>query len=187
MRDGRADRHYGQSVTYASTYEGVASQGELAHATSQGGRKLTLQSAYVHHKEVKAALGVKISAPGLEKAIAGARLYVAQDEDEVEAYKDMAMEDLTSLARFVAKTGKGVWVQASTLGSLEALLTFLQQMKIPVFNFGIGPVYKNTIVRSSMMLDKAPEYAVILAFDVVVEKDAAELAQKAGLKIFSGK
>lgn len=96
------------------------------------------------------------------------------------------MEDLTSLARFVAKNGKGVWVQASTLGSLEALLTFLKQMEIPVFNFGIGPIYKNTIVRSATMLDKAPEYAVILAFDVVIEKEAAELAQKAGLKVFSG-
>lgn len=148
--------------------------------------ELTQQSAYVHHKECKAALGVKISAPGLEKAIAGARLYVAQDDDEIEAYKDMAMEDLTSLAKFVEKSGKGVWVQASTLGSLEALLTFLQQMKIPVFNFGIGPIHKNTIVRAATMLDKAPEYAVLLAFDVQVEKEAEELAKKAGMKIFSG-
>lgn len=132
-------------------------------------------------------MGVKISAPGLEKAIAGARLYVAQDDDEVEAFKDMAMDDLTSLARFVTKSGKGVWVQASTLGSLEALLTFLDQMKIPVFNFGIGPVHKSTIVKAGTMLDKAPEYAVILAFDVQIEKEAQELAQKAGMKIFSGK
>ncbi|WVF72412.1 translation initiation factor aIF-2 [Kwoniella sp. CBS 6097] len=153
--------------------------------TPQPMREMRVKSAYVHHKEVKAALGVKISAPGLEKAIAGARLYVAQDEDEVEAFKDMAMDDLTSLAKFVTKTGKGVWVQASTLGSLEALLTFLEQMKIPVFNFGIGPVHKSTIVKAGTMLDKAPEYAVILAFDVVIEKEAQELAQKAGMKIFS--
>ncbi|WVQ98522.1 hypothetical protein IAU59_005648 [Kwoniella sp. CBS 9459] len=153
--------------------------------TPQPMREMRVKSAYVHHKEVKAALGVKISAPGLEKAIAGARLYVAQDDDEIEAYKDMAMDDLTSLAKFVTKSGKGVWVQASTLGSLEALLTFLEQMKIPVFNFGIGPVHKSTIVKAGTMLDKAPEYAVILAFDVVIEKEAQELAQKAGMKIFS--
>ncbi|OCF72084.1 translation initiation factor aIF-2 [Kwoniella mangroviensis CBS 8886] len=153
--------------------------------TPQPLRELRIKSAYVHNKEVKAALGVKISAPGLEKAIAGAKLYVAHDEDEVEAYKDMAMDDLSSLAKFVTKTGKGVWVQASTLGSLEALLTFLQQMKIPVFNFGIGPVYKSTIVKAGIMLDRAPEYAVIMAFDVTIEKEAEELAKKAGMKIFS--
>ncbi|KIR53318.1 translation initiation factor aIF-2 [Cryptococcus gattii Ru294] len=153
--------------------------------TPQPMREMRIKGQYIHHKEVKAALGVKISAPGLEKAIAGARLYVAQDDDEVEAFKDMAMDDLTSLARFVTKSGKGVWVQASTLGSLEALLTFLDQMKIPVFNFGIGPVHKSTIVKAGTMLDKAPEYAVILAFDVQIEKEAQELAQKAGIKIFS--
>ncbi|WWC61356.1 translation initiation factor aIF-2 [Kwoniella dejecticola CBS 10117] len=153
--------------------------------TPQPLRELRIKSAYVHNKEVKAALGVKISAPGLEKAIAGAKLYVAHDDDEVEAYKDMAMDDLSSLAKFVTKSGKGVWVQASTLGSLEALLTFLQQMKIPVFNFGIGPVYKSTIVKAGIMLDRAPEYAVIMAFDVTIEKEAEELAKKAGMKVFS--
>ncbi|WWC69675.1 uncharacterized protein I206_103618 [Kwoniella pini CBS 10737] len=153
--------------------------------TPQPLRELRIKSAYIHNKEVKAALGVKISAPGLEKAIAGAKLYVAHDEDEVEAYKDMAMDDLSSLAKFVTKSGKGVWVQASTLGSLEALLTFLQQMKIPVFNFGIGPVYKSTIVKAGIMLDRAPEYAVIMAFDVTIEKEAEELAKKAGMKVFS--
>ena len=39
-------------------------------------RELRLKSAYVHNKEVKAALGVKIVAPDLEKAIAGSRLLV---------------------------------------------------------------------------------------------------------------
>lgn len=96
------------------------------------------------------------------------------------------MEDLTNLARFVEKSGKGVWVQASTLGALEALLTFLQQMKIPVFNFGIGPIFKNTIVKAAIMLERAPEYAVILAFDVVIDGDARALAEKAGMKIFNG-
>ena len=46
-----------------------------------------MQSAYVHHKEVKAALGVKIVAPDLEKAIAGSRLLVVgpdDDEDDLE-------------------------------------------------------------------------------------------------------
>jgi len=145
-----------------------------------------MQSAYVHNKEVKAALGVKISAPGLEKAIAGSKLYVANDDDEVEALKDLAMEDLTSLSKFVEKGGRGVFVQASTLGSLEALLTFLQQMRIPVSDFGIGPVYKSTVVRAGIMLDRAPEFAVILSFDVAVDREATELANREGVKIFSG-
>jgi translation initiation factor 5B len=45
--------------------------------TPQPMRELRVKSAYVHHKQVKAALGVKISAPDLEKAIAGSRLMVS--------------------------------------------------------------------------------------------------------------
>ncbi|KAL7422181.1 eukaryotic translation initiation factor 5B [Cryptotrichosporon argae] len=153
--------------------------------TPQPMRELRIKSAYVHHKEVKAALGVKISAPGLEKAIAGARLYVAHDEDEEEYYKELAMDDLTSLDKFVQKTGRGVYVQASTLGSLEALLVFLKDMQIPVFEFGLGPVYKSSVIRTSLMLDRAPEYAVMLCFDVPVTFEAEEQAKKDGVKIFS--
>ncbi|EDN96950.1 hypothetical protein SS1G_01878 [Sclerotinia sclerotiorum 1980 UF-70] len=51
-------------------------------------KELRLKSQYVHNKEVKAALGVKISAPGLEGAIAGSRLMVVgpdDDESDIEA------------------------------------------------------------------------------------------------------
>jgi translation initiation factor IF-2 len=90
------------------------------------------QGQYVHHKEVKAALGVKIVAPELEKAIAGSRLMVVGEDDDEEEMREEVMSDLVSLLDSVDKSGKGVWVQASTLGSLEALLEFLKQSKIPV-------------------------------------------------------
>jgi len=36
------------------------------------------------------------------------------------------------------------------------------------------------------MLEVASEYALILAFDVPIDKDAKEYADKEGVKIFSG-
>jgi translation initiation factor 5B len=96
------------------------------------------------------------------------------------------MQDVNDLQRFASK-GPGVWVQASTLGSLEALLTFLQQMKIPVRNFAIGPVFRSHVIRAGRMLEVANEYALILAFDVPIDKEAKEYADKEGVKIFSGK
>jgi translation initiation factor 5B len=136
---------------------------------------------------VKAALGVKIFAPGLDKAIAGARVYVAENEDEEAYFKDLCMDDLQTLKRFaVGQKGKGVYVQASTLGALEALLTFLQTSKIPVHDFGVGPVFAKTIRQHASMAEKAPEYACVLAFDVPIEKDAKDFAAKEGLKIFAG-
>lgn len=129
-------------------------------------------------------MGIKIVAPDLEKAIAGSRLLVVGPDDDEDDLKEAVMEDLQSLTSSVDKSGRGVYVQASTLGSLEALLEFLKQSKIPVSNINIGPVHKKDVTRAAAMLDKAPELAVILAFDVPVDKDAERLADENNIKIF---
>lgn len=155
--------------------------------TPQPLRELRVKGQYVHNQEVKAALGVKISAPDLEKAIAGSALLVIREgecETEEEA-REGVMSELTALTDSVDKSGKGVCVQASTLGSLEALLAFLEASKIPVSGISIGPVHKKDIIRASVALDSdKKEYACILAFDVKIEKEIQDLADDMGVKIF---
>ena len=151
-------------------------------------KELRVKSQYVHNKTVKAALGVKIAANGLDNAIAGSRLLVAKDkddEDEIEELEEDVMSDLENLMSKISPTKRGVIVQASTLGSLEALLEFLRTSKIPVSNISIGPVHKRDVITASTMLEKAKEYAVMLCFDVKVDKDAQELADQMGVKIFT--
>ena len=152
--------------------------------TPQPLKEMRVKGAYVHHKEVKAALGVKITAPDLEKAIAGSRLLVVQDDDEEEELKEEVMSDLTSLLNSIDKSGKGVCVQASTLGSLEALLEFLRVSKIPVSGINIGPVFKRDIMRCATMLERAKEFACMLCFDVEVDREAAKLAEELGIRVF---
>ncbi|KAJ2493499.1 eukaryotic translation initiation factor 5B [Coemansia sp. RSA 2050] len=152
--------------------------------TPQPMRELRVKSAYVHHKSIKAAMGVKISAPDLEKAIAGSRLMVVGPDDDEEELMDEIMSDLARLDDAIDKSGRGVWVQASTLGSLEALLEFLRVSKIPVSGINIGPVHKKDVTRASAMLERAKEYAVMLCFDVRVDKDAEEMAKELGIKVF---
>jgi translation initiation factor 5B len=153
--------------------------------TPQPLRELRVKSQYQHHKSVKAALGIKIAAPDLEKAIAGSKLLVIGPDDDEEDVMEEVMGDLTSLLSSIDKSGKGVCVQASTLGSLEALLTFLKQMNIPVSGINIGPVHKKDIMRASVMLERAPIYAQLLAFDVPVDKDAELFAKESGVTIFT--
>lgn len=148
-------------------------------------KELRLKSQYVHNKEVKASLGVKIAANDLDKAIAGSRLLVVKDDDDESDIEDEIMEDFQSLLNRVAKDKRGVAVQASTLGSLEALLEFLKQSKIPVANIAIGPVSKADVMRAGIMLDRAKEFAVMLCFDVKVEKEAQQYADDQGIKIFT--
>jgi translation initiation factor 5B len=111
---------------------------------------------------------------------------VVGPDDEEDDLRDEVMSDLTSLLNSIDKSGRGVCVQASTLGSLEALLDFLKASKIPVSGINIGPVHKRDIMRAATMLEKARELACILCFDVSVDKDADRLAEEMGIRLFKG-
>jgi translation initiation factor 5B len=149
-------------------------------------KELRLKSAYVHNKEAKASLGVKIAANDLEKAVAGSRLLVVGPDDDESDLEDEVMSDLAQLLTKIDKQSRGVSVHASTLGSLEALLDFLKQMKIPVGNIGLGTVFKKEVMIAGTMLEKnLKEYAVMLCFDVAVDKEAMEYAEKNGVTVFT--
>ncbi|XP_008809293.2 eukaryotic translation initiation factor 5B-like [Phoenix dactylifera] len=149
-------------------------------------KELRVKGSYLHHKELKAAQGVKISAQGLEHAIAGTALYAVKPEDNLEDIKEAVMQEMNKVMSRIDKSGEGVYVQASTLGSLEALTEFLKSpdVSIPFSDFNIGPVHKKDVMKASVMLERKKEYATILAFDVKVMPDARELAEETGVRIF---
>lgn len=108
------------------------------------------------------------------------------DPDERARVEEDVMQDYTKIMKFNDDMeSEGVLVQASTLGSLEALLEFLSTCKIPVSGVSIGPVHKKDVMRAGSQLERAKQYAVILAFDVPVEPAAAEIAQSMGVKIMT--
>ena len=144
--------------------------------TPQPLREMRVKGDYVHHQAIRGSMGIKISANGLEHAIAGSELFKATSEEEVESFKEQISDDLVDIMdKFVDKSQQGVCVQASTLGSLEALLEFLKQMKIPVTAINIGPVHKKDVLKAMKSIAgdfKEKEYATILAFDVKITPEA---------------
>ncbi|KAF5787295.1 putative protein-synthesizing GTPase [Helianthus annuus] len=150
-------------------------------------KELRVKGAYIHHKEIKAAQGIKIIAQNLEHAVAGTALYTVELDDDVEEIKKSVMDDMIrNVMSRIDTSGEGVYVQASTLGSLEALLDFLKTpaVNIPVSGIGIGPVHKKDVMKASVMLEKKKEFAAILAFDVKVTPEAQEHADNIGVKIY---
>eukprot|EP00299_Pterocystis_sp_00344_P016828 c8442_g1_i1.p1 GENE.c8442_g1_i1~~c8442_g1_i1.p1 ORF type:complete len:1152 (-),score=401.33 c8442_g1_i1:68-3523(-) len=149
-------------------------------------KELRVKTPYLHHKELHAAIGCKISAQNLESAIAGSELIVVREGDDIEELKDRIEGDFDDIVnKYLTKGSAGVFVQASTLGSLEALLEFLKTSEIPVSGINIGPVHKKDVVRASVMLEHDPRFACILAFDVEVVREAREMAEHLGVKIFT--
>lgn len=147
-------------------------------------REMRVKAQYTELKSVNGSIGVKVTGHDLEKAIAGLQLHVAKTDEEVERLKSFCMKEFTSAMNKIKCVDRGVYVQASTLGSLEALLEFLKQSKIPYSGVRIGPVVRKDVMKISTMLEHAPTYACILAFDVKVERDAQEMADQMGIKIF---
>lgn len=123
------------------------------------------------------------------------------------------MQAMESVQKKLSREARGVHVQASTLGSLEALLEFLATIPIPVasFNIGacsscslcgcavtlsssyvvmrramvVGPVSKRDVMSAAIMLEHKTEFATILAFDVPVTQNARLKANIDGVKIFT--
>uniref|UniRef100_A0A673H8L8 Eukaryotic translation initiation factor 5B n=1 Tax=Sinocyclocheilus rhinocerous TaxID=307959 RepID=A0A673H8L8_9TELE len=148
-------------------------------------KELRVKNPYEKHKEVSTAQGVKILGKDLEKTLAGLPLLVAHKEDEIPVLKDELIRELKQTLNAIKLEEKGVYVQASTLGSLEALLEFLRTSKVPYAGINIGPVHKKDVMKASTMLEHDPQYAVILAFDVKIERDSQELADSLGVRVFS--
>uniref|UniRef100_A0A3Q3NCG0 Eukaryotic translation initiation factor 5B n=1 Tax=Mastacembelus armatus TaxID=205130 RepID=A0A3Q3NCG0_9TELE len=146
-------------------------------------KELRVKSQYEKHKEVSTSQGVKILGKDLEKALAGLPLLVAHRDDEVPVLRDELVRELKQTLSSIKLEEKGVYVQASTLGSLEALLEFLRTSKYAGIN--IGPVHKKDVMKASTMLEHDLQYAVILAFDVKVERESQEMADSLGVRIFS--
>lgn len=79
-----------------------------------------------------------------------------------------------------------IWTPTCNFHSLEAILKIMKtpQVNIPVSAVNIGPVHKKDVEKASAMLEKKPEYAVVLAFPAMVTPEAWQLAHKLGVKIF---
>ncbi|KAM7318817.1 hypothetical protein ACRRTK_021929 [Alexandromys fortis] len=124
-------------------------------------KELRVKNQYEKHKEVEAAQGVKILGKDLEKTLAGLPLLVAYKDDEIPVLKDELIHELKQTLNAIKLEEKGVYVQASTLGSLEALLEFLKTSEVPYAGINIGPVHKKDVMKASVMLEHDPQHIAV--------------------------
>ncbi|GBN90702.1 Eukaryotic translation initiation factor 5B [Araneus ventricosus] len=148
-------------------------------------KEMRVKNPYIEYKTVEGAQGVKLTGKDFDKTIAGMPLFVAKNQAEIEHLKSEATELLNQTVSNIRTSERGVFVLASTLGSLEALLDYLASASIPYVGVKVGPVVKRDVMKASIMLEHDKLYATILAFDVKIDKDAQELADSVGVKIFS--
>ena len=140
-------------------------------------------------ESVAAARGVKIAAPDLDDAMAGAPIRVVRDRDLAEVLAEVEAE----IAEIQVSTAEeGVSIKADTLGSLEALASTLERDdesgngtedgEIPVMHAEVGDVAPRDVRMAATANN--PRHRAILAFNVDVLDDARDLADQEDVTLF---
>ncbi len=131
---------------------------------------------------VSAAAGVKVAAPNLEDALAGAPLYVVSSKERLDKFINQVSEEVEKLR--VTTDINGVVLKTDALGSLEAIAEILKRENIPIRLADVGDVSKRDITEATAVKDREPLYGVILAFNVKILPDAQEEAKNRRIVIF---
>ena len=134
---------------------------------------------------VSAAAGVKIVAPDLEGALAGAPLYGVSEGEKPEKYVRLVSEEIEKI-RIVTDV-EGIVLKADTLGSLEAIAENLKGNSVPIRLADVGDISKRDVTEASVVKEHEPLYGVILAFNVKILPDAEEDASIKDVQVFREK
>ncbi|HWR25425.1 MAG TPA: translation initiation factor IF-2 [Methanosarcina sp.] len=142
--------------------------------------EIRYESKFRQVNKVTAAAGVKISAPGLEGALAGAPIRVVSEEnlEEVAAQVKSEIDQVR-----IDTDSVGVMIKADTLGSLEALVHEFKQDKVPIRKAEVGDISHRDAVEASTVEDSL--YSVIIGFNVKITPDARDFLQESSVKVFT--
>ncbi len=128
---------------------------------------------------VRAAAGVKVAAPELDDAMAGAPVRAVRDRPLPEVVDEVRAE----LADIEVTTEEdGVVVKADTLGSLEAIAAALGDAEVPIVRAEVGDVAPRDVAVASTA--EEPKHETVLGFNVDVLEDAREEAETDGVELF---
>ncbi len=145
--------------------------------------EIRYESKFKQVKKVTAAVGVKISAPGLEDALAGAPLRVA-DEETLEEIVAQVKSEIDEVR--IDTDSMGIMIKADTIGSLEALVHEFQKEEVPIRKAEVGDISHRDAVEASTVED--PLYSVVIGFSVKIAPDAKEFlqgTQGSNVKVFT--
>jgi translation initiation factor 5B len=129
---------------------------------------------------VQAASGVKLAAPDLDDAMAGAPVRVVRGRPLEDVIEEVEKE-LSEIE--VDTADEGVVVKADTLGSLEAMANALRESEIPILRAEVGDVAPRDVAVASTANEA--ENRVILGFNVDVLPDAERELERQDVRLFN--
>ena len=136
-------------------------------------------------ESVNAAAGVKIASAGLESVLPGSTMYVANTDEDVIKRKAEIESEIKSV--FIDTESTGVSIKCDTIGSLEAVVSMLEETHTPIAKADIGAVNRRDIVGARAIKEQDRHLGIVLAFNVKVLSDAKEEADLNNIRIFENR
>lgn len=144
------------------------------------------KSKFRNVKEVKAAVGVKIAAPGLDAAVAGMPIRGCSGKaEDVERLKIEVQEEIGEIMAVCNEECNGVMIKADTIGGLEALRSLLLDRGIAVASASLGEISKKDLSKLETLREKDEFTGVLLGFNVSLPAEVGELAKSKSLTIIT--
>ena len=144
--------------------------------------EITEEDEFRRVDRVVAAEGVKVAAPELDDAMAGAPFVVVGENEELDDVVERVRSEMDEIG--VETSEKGVVVKADTVGSVEALAKALDDADVPIMTASEGAVSRRDIVDAETADEQ--EHRAVIAFNVDVLDDAREYADEALVELFEG-
>ncbi len=131
-------------------------------------------------KEVHAAAGVKVAAPGLDDAVSGS---------PVRHYSEHAAKEISEELHKIRidSDAVGLVVRSDTLGSLEAVVKLLHDRGLKVRKADVGEITRKDVLEAEAVARKDAFAGVVFAFHTKVGEQAAQEAEKRNVKVFESK
>ncbi len=138
------------------------------------------KSSFISIKKAVAATGVRISAHGMEEAVAGMPLLSCESDNEsINEAKEKVQSEIQEV---LLDTGKqGIIIKADSLGSLEAVLKLFGDKGLKIRKASLGAITKKDIADAESNYEADPLLSVIIGFNVDIGKNV-EISKRVKIK-----
>lgn len=133
-------------------------------------------SKFFYVDQVSAAAGIKIGGSGFDDALAGSLVMSVQN-------RNYETEISAELADVFATDREGIVLKADSIGSMEAISRLLKAINVGISKKSLGRVSKRDVLDAFSIRSTDPKNAVILAFNVPIDDEAALESQATGIQI----
>jgi len=172
----------GDTVVVGGQYEPIVTEVRALLKPPEGEAARDEGDELENVERVVAARGIKVSAPELDDAMAGAPFVVVGKDSTIDEVTESVEEEMEEIG--IDTADEGIVVKADTLGSVEAFGKALEDEGVPVVSASEGAVSRRDIVEAETADER--EHRAVVAFNVDVLDDAREYGDEALVEIFEG-